>query len=239
VRGRLVGVGVGPGDPELLTLKALRVLREARTVFVPTTPGSGTGRAEAVVTDHVPSERVVPLAFAMSDTRARESNWEQAATKVVASLRYGGTTAFATLGDPNLYSTFTHLCETVRRLLPELTVETVPGITAMQALAAHSGTVLAEGSERLTLLPLTGSIERLREALCLRDTVVCYKAGSRLPEVLKEMRAAGRLESAIYGAWLGMDGELICSASDMLETTGPYLSTVIVPASRGTRRAKL
>ena len=89
-----------------------------------------------------------------------------------------GTVAFGTIGDPNLYSTFSYLAQTVRGLVPGLTIETVPGITAMQDLAARSGTVLAEGDEPLTLLPLTAGTQAFRDALTRPGTVVGYKLGA-------------------------------------------------------------
>jgi len=106
-------------------------------------------------------------------------------------------------------------------------VETVPGITAMQDLASRSGTVLLEGDERLALLPFTAGEERLREALASFDTVVCYKGGNRMPEVLSAAERAGRLGGAVYGARLGILGEEVVPAAGMAGREGTYLSTVI------------
>ena len=130
---RLIGVGVGPGDPEHLTLKALRALREADRVFVPE-----GGRAAEIAAEHVECE---PLAFGMSDAASRRGHWDRAGERIAAVARTG-TAAFATIGDPNLYSTFAYVAQTVRALVPEVVVDTVPGITAMQDLAARSGTCL-------------------------------------------------------------------------------------------------
>ena len=226
--GRLVGVGVGPGDPELLTIKGLRALREADEVFVPVGDTGEIGRAERTVREYLDEGRVRRLLFALSDdAEARERNWTDAAREVSEHLRRGRTCAFATIGDPNVYSTFTYLARTVREAEPEVEVETVPGITAMQDLAARSGTVLLEGDERLALLPFTAGEGPLREALSAFETVVCYKGGSRLGEVLDVARGAGRLEGAVYGARLGIEGEEVVAASEMVGREGTYLSTVI------------
>jgi precorrin-2/cobalt-factor-2 C20-methyltransferase len=233
--GRLIGVGVGPGDPELLTLKAVRALREADRVFVPVTDTGEIGRAENVVGDHVDPGRTQRLMFAMSDADARAGNWDRAGEAIAAVVRAGGTAAFATIGDPNIYSTFTYVAQTVLALVPDVVVETIPGITAMQDLAARSSTVLAEGTERLALFPFTAGEDRLREALAVFDTVVCYKGGRRLPEVLAAARDAGQLEAAVYGAHLGLGDEEVRPAAEMDGRVGPYLSTVIVPARRGER----
>ena len=241
---RLVGVGVGPGDPELLTVKAVRVLREADLVLVPVMAPDEQGRAEAVVRAHVgAAERVV---FALNDrggvTERRANAWDAAARRVVAAFEEGaGTVAFATIGDPNLYSTFTYLAQAVRGHAPDVAVETVPGVTAMQDLAARSGTVLAEGTESLRLLPLTGgrrSDTGLRDALASGDTVVAYKFGQVAGDVLAAVADAGRLEDAVYGARLGLPGEDVRRAAEIAGPV-PYLSTLIVPGRRTRLGGKL
>jgi precorrin-2/cobalt-factor-2 C20-methyltransferase len=234
--GRLIGVGVGPGDPEHLTLKALRALREADRVFVPATQRGG--RAEAIVAAHVAPERREPLSFAMTDAESRADYWDKAGAAIAAVVRAGGTAAFATLGDPSLYSTFAYVVHTVRDLVPDVAVEVVPGITAMQDLAARSGTILAEGEDRLALVPYTAGDAALREALAAFDTVVVYKGGRHLPAVLEAVRDAGALDRAVYGEALGLDREEIVAAADR-ERPGPYLSTVIVPPARGGRGSRL
>jgi precorrin-2/cobalt-factor-2 C20-methyltransferase len=240
---RLVGVGVGPGDPELVTVKGVRVLREADLVVVPVMDAQEQGRAEATVRAHVDHDRVQRLVFALDDrggpTVERLSAWEAAADAVTAHLReHGGTVAFATIGDPNVYSTFTYLADAVRERLPEVELETVPGITAMQDLAARSGTVLCEGTESLALLPLTAGVEAFEEALTHFDSVVAYKGGRHMPAVLDVLRRHDRLDGAVYGAALGLPDEQVGAAADA-PPNAPYLSTVVVPARRTTRGGKL
>ncbi|GLZ07740.1 hypothetical protein Acsp03_52060 [Actinomadura sp. NBRC 104412] len=242
---RLVGVGVGPGDPELVTAKGVRVLREADVVLVPVMAPDEEGRAESVVRAYTTrAERVV---FALNDrggvTERRAAAWDAAAERVVRAFDEGAATvAFATIGDPHVYSTFTYLAQTVRELRPGTEIAAVPGITAMQDLAARSGTVLAEGGESVTLVPMTGgdaAFAALRAALESGDTVVAYKFGSVADEVIGALKDAGRLDGAVYGARLGLPGEEVGAAREL---TGPvpYLSALIVPGvRRGGRGGRL
>ena len=233
---RLIGVGVGPGDPELVTVKAVRVLREADVVLVPVLagpvsaepagPGSAEpGRAETIIRAYVGADRVKRLEFALNDTGGvtprRAAAWQAAAAAVAHEFAAGATTiAFGTLGDPNLYSTFSYLAQTVRDLVPEVTVETVAGITAMQDLASRAGVSLAEGTEPVTLVPLNGGADALDQALACGGTVVGYKVGaaaSPAPAVLRDrLRTAGRLDGAVIGARLGLEGEFIAPAAEIL-----------------------
>ena len=114
-------MGVGPGDPELLTIKGLRALREADEVFVPVGDTGEVGRAEATVREYLDEGRIRRLLFALSDdAEARARNWTNAAREVSEHLQSGKTCAFATIGDPNVYSTFAYLARTVRESIPEV-----------------------------------------------------------------------------------------------------------------------
>jgi precorrin-2/cobalt-factor-2 C20-methyltransferase len=234
---RLIGVGVGPGDPELVTVKAVRVLRTADRVFVPVLHPGEAGRAEATVRAHAGHDRIERLVFALGGAPPRDRYWDAAGARVAGWLAdTGGTAAFATIGDPNVYSTFTYLARTVAALAPGVRVDTVPGITAMQALAAASGTPLAEGGERLTLLPLPGGIEPIRDVLAADGTVVVYKGGRHVAALSDVIARAGR--EAVYGAHLGLPDERVDKLSHV-DGAAPYLSTVLVPAHRHARGGKL
>jgi precorrin-4/cobalt-precorrin-4 C11-methyltransferase len=240
---RLIGVGVGPGDPELVTVKAVRVLREADVVLVPVMATLEPGRAETIIREYVAADRIRRLEFALNDTGGvtprRAAAWHAAASAVAGEFAQGAATvAFGTLGDPGLYSTFSYLAQTVRDLVPEVTVETVAGITAMQDLASRAGLSLAEGTEPVTLVPLNGGPGALDQALAQGGAVVGYKVGAAASPAPGELRdrlqTAGRLDGAVIGARLGLDGEFIAPAAEALAPGQeiPYLSTLIVPAGR-------
>ncbi|MEU6572777.1 precorrin-2 C(20)-methyltransferase [Streptomyces sp. NPDC046805] len=246
---RLIGVGVGPGDPELVTVKGVNALRGADVVVVPVmagadgTDGGEPGRAEATVLHYVPGDKVVRVVFALnerSDRARREAAWDAAGERVAGLLREHGRVAFATIGDPNVYSTFTYLAQTIAALVPGVVVETVPGITAMQDLAARSGAVLTEGTEPLTLVPVTAGATVLKDALGGPGTVVAYKFGRQAGEVAEALRESGRIEDAVWGSALGLAEESIRPAAELDGAALPYLSTLIAPARReGGRGGKL
>lgn len=239
----LVGIGVGPGHPDLLTVAAVRELDRAGRVFVPVLAPAIAGRAEAVVRSHLTHDRLERLVFALNDDvdgsqRRRHDLWDEAATRVVQYLRaHGGTVAFATLGDPSVYSTFGYLAATVRELLPQVRIRTVPGITAMQAAASAAGVTLVEGSEPLTLLPLSRDLAALDAALAGRGTVVAYKGARRLAELRERVAAAGALDRAWCAEHLGTSDERITPLAEI--DAASYLSTVLVLPLRGGRGAQL
>lgn len=239
----LIGIGVGPGDPDLLTIAAVRELSCAGRIFVPVMAPDLPGRAEAVVRAYLTHNRLERLVFALNDDvtgsqRRRHDCWDAAAARVVAHLReHGGSAAFATLGDPSVYSTFGYLAKTVRELLPDIRIRTVPGITAMQAAASAAGLTLVEGSEPLTLLPLTRDLAALDAALAGGGAVVAYKGGRRLVQLRERIAAAGALDRAWCAEHLGTPDERITRLAHT--DSAAYLSTVVVLPPRNGRGAQL
>lgn len=237
----LVGVGVGPGDPELVTLQAVRLLAEADVVLVPATEasGDGPGRAEAVVRTVAPGARIERIAFSMADragvTARRRESWQASAEAALAHFDGGARmVAMATIGDPSVFSTFSYLAATVRQSLPGLRVQLVPGITAMQALAAASGTPLCEGREVLALVPATRGLEGLDEVLSAVDSVCIYKGGRQLPALRAKLAAHGR--TGVAGTNVSLPEQELSPLDDLDEAaTLPYFSAVLsVPARETT-----
>ncbi|MHB1987882.1 MAG: precorrin-2 C(20)-methyltransferase [Acidimicrobiales bacterium] len=232
--GRLTGVGVGPGDPELLTTRALRVLREADKVVAPTTAPGAVGRAEDIVRRADPGICIERLVFDMG--ASRDTSQEQAADHLLSILESGDDVAFVTLGDPNVYSTFSSLVAALRQRRHDLVVETIPGIMAFQELASRAGIVVLDGTERLALVTALDGTADLQAALEDENAaVVVYKGGRHLPEIARLVKAAGRADNAVFGELLGLPGEQIREIAGAGDGPVGYLATVIVPPAR--RRA--
>ncbi len=229
--GVLIGVGVGPGDPEMVTLQAVRTLRQADRVLAPSLAADAVGRAETIVRQVAPDIAIERLVFAMSTVGdSRRSSHHAAAATVVPYLDAGEVVAFVTLGDPNIYSTFSSLAGTVGAARPGTVVRTVAGIMAFQDLASRTATVLLDGTESLQLITALEGAEQLRVALADADqTVVVYKGGRHLPAILKALADAGRLDDAVIGELLGLPGERVLPACDWPNQPASYLATVIVP----------
>ena len=227
----LVGVGVGPGDPELLTLQALRVLRGARRVFCPSMAADAVGRAESIVRQADAAIGVERLVFAITgDTDARAEAHARAAERVAACLDEGEEVAFATLGDPNVYSTFHHLAAAVLERRSATVVRTVPGIMAFQDLAARSGVVVTDGAERLEMVRGIDGPQALDPVLNDPEAaIVIYKGGRHLPALARRLAAAGRLDGALLGELLGLPGQRVGPVKDHADLPAAYLATVLVP----------
>jgi precorrin-2/cobalt-factor-2 C20-methyltransferase len=233
VAGRLVGVGVGPGEPDLLTIRAVTALRRADRVLAPTTAVDAVGRAEAIVRQAVPGLVIERITFAMSPARsARQRSIQRAAKAVAAHLAAGEEVAWITLGDPLTYSTFAAVAERVRRARPATQVVQIPGIMAFQALAAKTGTVIAGEQTRISIRTALDSDDLGDDLADPASTVVIYKGGRLLPDLAAATKAAGRADAAVAGELIGMPGERIGSLRE-LAASGPasYLATVIVPAA--------
>jgi len=199
--GTLYGVGVGPGAPDLLTLRAARVVRATPVVCMPRSTASATSYARAVVQDLLDPARqeLLELTFPMArDAHLAQEAREEAATRVGAILRAGRDVAFITEGDPLLYSTFIHLYRRLRATTPVPRVEIIPGVTSFNAAAAAAGLPLVDGAERLAVMPATDEPERLRAVLGEFDTIVLLKINSVFDRVLDLLEELGLAESAVH-----------------------------------------
>ena len=237
----LVGVGVGPGDAGLVTLRAVEELRAADVILVPVTDTGAdeVGRAEQVVLAVCPeaATRLRRIPFSMAQKRGvgtkRRLSWQASAEAAAEEFNNGaGRVAFATVGDPSVYSTFSYLAAHVREAVPDLVVTVVPGITAMQALAAAGQVPLVEAQESLSLVPATAGLDAVAEALDHSDTVVAYKGGRQLSELLALIRERRPDAVGVLGVNVGLPDESVQPLATVEAAAAPYFSTVLVAPAR-------
>lgn len=231
--GRLFAVGVGPGDPEFLTLKAVRILKETGTIAVPRGREDGRSLALDIIGGavDVAGKAIIEIHFPMK----REIGAEElapAAGRILEALRKGEDVAFVTLGDPTLYSTFFRLREAINLLDPYVPIEIVPGVTSVTAAAARAGRRLAISGEKLAVLPAFCRNE-LKDILERFETVCLMKAGSAFKEIKKILEEAGVAGDAICVSRTGMAGELVKPVADVNEEELDYFSTIIVAGKSG------
>jgi precorrin-2/cobalt-factor-2 C20-methyltransferase len=198
--GRLYGIGVGPGDPELLTIKAQRLLQRVATICFTQLDDGRESYALSVVRGFL--EWVKPefltIIVPSDDTPVSEQTWQDAASQIGERLRQGKDVAFITEGDPMLYSEFSHLLESVRNAYPDLTIEVIPGVSSVMAAAASAGMPLATHGQRLAILPTVYGIDDLREAITNYDTIILMEVNRTLLEALSNLENLGLAGKAIY-----------------------------------------
>jgi precorrin-2/cobalt-factor-2 C20-methyltransferase len=230
--GRIYAVGVGPGDPELITRKAERLIREADVICAPTGADDATSYAFSIVAEFIDRERqeIIPQTFPMvRGAAALEPHWQKAANEVLARVDAGKTVVFITIGDPCLYSTFLYLYRIFRHQRPEVAVEIVPGISSINAAAAAARVPLGLADDRLTIIPATGPEGEVRAALAQFDTVVLMKVSrvfDRLYALLQEMELA---QNAVFVRRVGSpQEEVVFDLASLVGTELDYLSLLIV-----------
>lgn len=221
-KGRFYGVGVGPGDPELLTLKAARLLGEA-DIIAAADPGSGTSIALTIAAEHVRGKEILLCPAPMTRDRSRlRAAWAEGARLICTELAQGRTVAFVTLGDPTLYSTCGYLCRRVRAAGYE--AELVPGVPSFCAAAAAVGESLCEGEEGLLIVPASNPL--LEESLTVPVNRVVMKAGRSVERLKTLLNGTDALERAVLVENCGMAGECIVPLREA-DAAG-YFSTVII-----------
>ncbi len=230
MNGIFYGIGVGPGDPELISLKAVRVLAQTRYIFAASSPGNGYSLALRIAEAHLAPESVVQLLpFPMTREKAALAPaWRENSLRVLEVLRQGHDAAFLTLGDPLIYSTFGYLARTLRELDPEAEIRAIPGITSFQAAAAATGRVLCEAGENLLLLSGLDEEAAAAKTLAEPDNIVIlkvYKNFQKLRGLLQEQDLSGK---CAFVSRLGLDEEIICRDLESAPDAPHYLSMLLI-----------
>ena len=196
----LYGISIGPGDPELITLKGLRLLREASAIAFPAGIDGKPGIAQQIVEPWLAYQQpTLALEFPyVSDRHILKAAWEKAADRVWQYLQNEGDVAFACEGDISFYSTFTYLAQTLRERHPEVAIEVVPGVTSPCGAAAVLGVPLTIHSQRMAMVPALYTVEDVDLVLSWADTIVLLKVASVYERVWQILATRNLLE----GSWV-------------------------------------
>jgi precorrin-2/cobalt-factor-2 C20-methyltransferase len=229
----LIAVGVGPGDPELITLKGLRAIQSADVIFTPLSREGDASIALQIATPWIDQERqrLVSLPLPMTrDAGQLRPAWQAAAATIQQELTGRQRGVYLLLGDPLLYGTFSYLWRELHTAA-NITVKIIPGITSFAAAAAAGGVPLTMADERLIVLPASYETDTLTLQRLLNDfnTVVLMKAGTALPTIVTALQQLNLLDQALYAERVGLEGEFITRDLRTLDLQHrPYLSLVIV-----------
>ncbi|MCW5253167.1 precorrin-2 C(20)-methyltransferase [Streptomyces sp. SHP 1-2] len=237
--GKLYGVGLGPGDPSLMTVRAVEVIAAADVVaYHSARHGRSIARSIAerhLRADHIEERLVYPVTTEATDhpggyRGAIDDFYAEAAARLAAHLEAGRTVAVLAEGDPMFYGSYMHMH---KRLADRYETEVIPGVTSVSAAAARLGTPLAEGEEVLTILPGTLPEEELTARLAATDTAVVMKLGRTFPKVRRALEDSGRLARTRYVERATMAGERLAGLADVEPESVPYFSVAVLPSQVG------
>jgi precorrin-2/cobalt-factor-2 C20-methyltransferase len=228
MQGTFYGVGVGPGEPDLITLKAVKILREAEVIIAPRAEKKEGSTALSIARSFIRRDaQVIELVFPMVFDRDHlAAAWEENKNIILSLLEQGKNVAFLTLGDPMLYSTYFY----IYRLLKGkgLNIETVPGVTSFSAAASRLGLPLAEGNDVLCIVPATLEKEKIDEVLGCCNSLVMMRVYKNYGQIVGQLSRSGLSDNAVMISRCGFaDEEIIDNLNDGGEKTPHYLSTIL------------
>jgi precorrin-2/cobalt-factor-2 C20-methyltransferase len=190
---KLFCVGCGPGDPELLTIKALNLIKEADVIFVPTSKSDKPSIALSIVSQFInKTTKIVNLVFPMvKDKNSLKEYWQKNTLEISEMVRTGKKTLYLTVGDPSLYSTWIYIHRELRNNHKDIEVEIIPGITSIFAFAAESKISLVEGDEHLSVVPACYDLNKVKNTVKSSDTIVFLKDGRYFDNVIDMLSETG------------------------------------------------
>lgn len=235
--GNFYGIGIGPGDPELLTMKAVRRIKEADCVFVPRASIKDESMALEIVKGLIAGKEVCEQVYPMTrDKEVLTDAWLKAAKEISEKIEAGINVAYLTIGDPFTFSTYIYLLQALTRLIPSEKIETVPGITSYNAAACMANLPLLEGDKRLAVVPVSNDVQELRPILRSFDTVVLMKVAKKLDMVIGLLEELNLINSSLFASYVGhKDSFLTRDLSPLKGKEKGYMSVIIVKKTKELR----
>jgi len=211
----LIGIGVGPGDPDLLTVKAVKAIQNADIIMCPASKEDRPSIALSVVSsiiDKSKNQEIVKLIFPMTkDKDVLEQTWKKNAKIMAEKVLLGKNVVYLTVGDPYLYSTWIYMHKDLKKNYPEMDISVIPGIVSIFTFAAKIGISIAEGSEKVAIIPSCYDLSSVKEIAKYSETMVFLKDGRYFDQVIKVLKEAGFPDDSIFaiGQDLGTENEII------------------------------
>ncbi|ACV62175.1 precorrin-2 C20-methyltransferase [Desulfofarcimen acetoxidans DSM 771] len=233
--GKFFGIGVGPGDPELLTFKAYKALEQTEILCIPKSSGDKESLALSVVSKMLSREfNYLELHFPMSmDAKVLKESWDKAGQAVAECLLQGRSVSFVTIGDPMFYSTYGYLLRYLKNNHPDVETQTIPGITAFSACASYLQIPLVEAEETVAVIPAAYGLDKFRDVLDSFDNIVLMKVNRRFDDVLAELEKLGLKDKAVFISRVGYPEQYATRDLDSLAGKKlDYMSLIIVQKRR-------
>lgn len=234
-KGKLYGIGVGPGDPELLTVKAVKAIEAADVIISPTKKMGKPSIALQIAKPYIkPETKLVVMDFPMLSLSAEretlEKQWGENADQIQSMLNWGQNAVFLTLGDPMVYSTYSYVMEFL--IDRGMEVETISGVPSFCSLAAHLNLPLTQGEESLGVVGMTQTEEEVDAVLDAHQNIVVMKVSANAKGLAKALRERHLEDHFVMISNIGMDSERVTRDIADLEKKVPYLSTVLIKKAK-------
>ncbi|MCX8070242.1 MAG: precorrin-2 C(20)-methyltransferase [Thermodesulfovibrionales bacterium] len=236
---KLYVIGIGPGDPELITIKAHKILSNTKCLIVPKGREEGSSLALSIASGVIDlsCKDIVEVHFPMLKTNTQkeetstelDEKWDIAINTILNALNKWSTVAFITLGDPSIYSTFFYIYNGLLKKSPLIEVEIIPGISSFSASSAYSSIPLILGNEKLAVVPATYEDEKISQILDIFETIIFMKVHKVFDKIIVLLKSKGLLDKAIYVSQVSMAGQkIIKNINDVKLTDLNYFSLIIV-----------
>lgn len=237
--GKLYGIGVGPGDPDLLTIKAVKALEKIDILYTPKASKGGNSTAKKIIEGYIREDLLVKERYfpMVNDVETKIKVWDDIAKEIIEDVQSGRNVGLVSLGDPMIYSTYVYILERVEE---KIDVETIPGISSFNNISSSNNFPLSMDKEAMAIVPSTENIDRIRRILTDFDSVVLMKVYKNFKEILELIFELGLKENAILVSNSSMDSEQVYIDLDYvyeLDAIG-YFSTIIVNKKKKTNNKK-
>jgi len=228
--GKLYGMGLGPGDPELITLRAARILSRVSVVCAPKSGEDKESIALSIAKTHVnKNAKIIQPIFPMSkDIKKLEKSWDEATEMIFSELKQEKDVAFITVGDPLFYSTYSYILKKMKERHSEVEVETIPGVTSLSACFAQLSLPLAERSEKIAVLPAAYGLKELKELAKVFDAVILMKVSRNFDKIVDTLEKLGLKGNAIFVSRCGSKNFFFSDMDSMVGKEIDYLSMIII-----------